>query len=107
MRPSTLRFRTLHGADLRRWLPELGRLRIAVFRDWPYLYEGDEAHEAKYLRGYAETPGAAVIVSFDGEQPVGAAGVGDGYKAKHRGSFPKAARIVPAAAGATWVFGKR
>ena len=73
MRPSTLRFRTLHGADLRPWLPELGRLRIAVFRDWPYLYEGDEAHEAKYLRGYAETPGAAVIVAFDGEQPVGAA----------------------------------
>jgi GNAT superfamily N-acetyltransferase len=68
-----LRFETLRGSALHPWLPALARLRIAVFRDWPYLYEGDEAYEARYLRAYAEGEGAAAFVAFDGETPVGAA----------------------------------
>ncbi|MBO1073983.1 GNAT family N-acetyltransferase [Roseomonas marmotae] len=68
-----LRFETLRGDALHSWLPALARLRITVFRDWPYLYEGDEAYEARYLRAYAEAAGAAVFVALDGETPVGAA----------------------------------
>eukprot|EP01031_Cornospumella_fuschlensis_P048144 gene48144-58971_t len=30
-------------------LPALARLRITVFRDFPYLYDGDPAYEAAYL----------------------------------------------------------
>jgi len=67
----TLRFATLTGEDLRPALPALARLRIAVFRAWPYLYDGDEAHERKYLADYAASPGAAVIVAMDGDEPVG------------------------------------
>lgn len=68
-----LRFETLAGAALHPLLPDLARLRIAVFRDWPYLYEGDEAYERTYLRAYADAPGAAVVVCRDGERVVGAA----------------------------------
>lgn len=68
-----LRFETLAGAALHPLLPDLARLRIAVFRDWPYLYEGDEAYERRYLRAYADAPGAAVVVCRDGERVVGAA----------------------------------
>ncbi len=64
---------TLRGAALLRHLPALGRLRGAVFREWPYLYQADDAHEADYLRKYAEGPGAAVVVALDGEEAVGAA----------------------------------
>ncbi|MDJ0387068.1 GNAT family N-acetyltransferase [Roseomonas sp. E05] len=73
MAPAPLRFETLRGPALRPWLPALADLRIAVFRDWPYLYEGDAAYEARYLQAYAEGAGAAVIVAFDGNRPVGAA----------------------------------
>jgi GNAT superfamily N-acetyltransferase len=68
-----LSFETLAGAALHPLLPDLARLRIAVFRDWPYLYEGDEAYERRYLRAYADAPGAAVVVCRDGERVVGAA----------------------------------
>ena len=68
-----LRFETLAGAALHPLLPDLARLRIAVFRDWPYLYEGDEAYERRYLRAYADAPGAAVVVCRDGDRVVGAA----------------------------------
>jgi len=67
------RFETLAGTALHPLLPDLARLRIAVFRDWPYLYEGDEAYEQRYLRAYADAPGAAVVVCRDGERVVGAA----------------------------------
>jgi len=73
MAPVPLRFETLRGPALHPLLPALAQLRITVFRDWPYLYEGDAAYEADYLRAYAEGPNAAVIVAFDGDRPVGAA----------------------------------
>ncbi|MFC3125667.1 GNAT family N-acetyltransferase [Pseudoroseomonas globiformis] len=71
MAPFPLRFETLRGAALMPHLPDLAGLRIAVFREWPYLYEGDEAYEARYLRAYAEGEGAAVMLCRDGDRPVG------------------------------------
>ncbi len=63
---------TLTGAAILPLLPELARLRISVFREFPYLYDGDAAYEQTYMRVYAEAPGAAVIVARDGEKIVGA-----------------------------------
>ncbi len=73
MATTDLRFETLRGDALRAWLPRLAGLRIAVFRDWPYLYEGEAAYEEKYLAAYAESPGAAVIAAIDGDRAVGCA----------------------------------
>ena len=74
---SPLRTETLRGAALRPWLPALSRLRVAVFRDWPYLYEGDQRWEEDYLAAYAGHPDAAAILAFatgaQGEEVVGAA----------------------------------
>jgi hypothetical protein len=41
----TVRVEPLVGAALARGLPALARLRIAVFRSWPYLYDGTLEHE--------------------------------------------------------------
>ena len=73
MSPVYLTFETLRGAAIHPLLPALARLRIAVFREWPYLYEGDEAYERRYLRAYADAPGAAVVVCRVGKEVVGAA----------------------------------
>lgn len=70
-----IRVETCTGAALLPMLPALARLRIAVFREWPYLYDGDESvgYETEYMRSYAQSPGAAIIVAVVGEEPVGAA----------------------------------
>lgn len=70
--PPVLRVETRRGADLLPLLPDLARLRIEVFRAWPYLYDGDEAYERTYLRTYVDSPRAGVVVAFDGDRPVGA-----------------------------------
>ncbi|GBQ27992.1 GNAT family N-acetyltransferase [Gluconacetobacter sacchari] len=64
---------TLTGEHIVPVLPDLARLRIAVFREWPYLYDGDVAYEERYLQFYVRSPGAAIIVARDGGTVIGAA----------------------------------
>lgn len=60
------------GEGLRRYIPDLARLRIQVFRDWPYLYEGDEPYERTYLETYIRSPRSVVVLALDGGRAVGA-----------------------------------
>lgn len=61
------------GAELAGVIPALARLRILVFRDFPYLYDGDVAYEADYLADFANAPDAVAVVARDGATIVGAA----------------------------------
>ncbi len=70
---TTARIRLLHGEALLPWLGALARLRLEVFRAWPYLYAGREADERAYVRRYAENPKALVVAAFAGDEPVGMA----------------------------------
>ena len=58
---------------MRPWLPALARLRVTVFRDWPYLYDGAPDAEAVYRGSLARCPRAGLAVASDGEQVVGCA----------------------------------
>ncbi|GIX34132.1 MAG: N-acetyltransferase [Lysobacterales bacterium] len=69
---SELSLQTLSGAAIRPYLPEVARLRIAVFREWPYLYDGDLDYEARYLEVYARSGSAVLVLVRDGERVVGA-----------------------------------
>ena len=59
--------KSLAGEEIRSVLPALARLRIVVFRDWPYLYDGTLEYEEKYLAKLAAAPGAVCIVARDGD----------------------------------------
>ena len=65
--------RVLTGATLDAALDDVARLRIAVFRDWPYLYDGSVAYERDYLQTYRDSPGAVLVGAFEGARLVGAA----------------------------------
>ena len=67
-----IRVAPLTGAALAGALDDVARLRIEVFRDWPYLYDGDAAYERAYLQIYRDSPGAIVVGAFDGDRLVGA-----------------------------------
>jgi len=66
-----LRLVRLTGAALKDKLPDIARLRISVFREWPYLYDGDMAYEKAYLESYAK-PGALCVAAFVADEMVGA-----------------------------------
>jgi len=50
----------------------LAELRIAVFREWPYLYEGSLDYEQNYLKHYADCPESVVALAMEGERVIGA-----------------------------------
>lgn len=63
----------LTGPDLAAALPELARLRITVFREWPYLYDGNAAYEEEYLAGLSKAKDAVIVAARDGDAMVGMA----------------------------------
>jgi GNAT superfamily N-acetyltransferase len=69
----TIRVAPLIGKDMAGALPALARLRIAVFRDWPYLYDGTLSYEEKYLAKLAAAQGAVIVAAYDGEEIIGCA----------------------------------
>ena len=68
-----LDIRVLTGADTADVLEDLARLRVSVFRAFPYLYDGDPENEAHYLRSYGDHPKSIVVGAWDGTALVGAA----------------------------------
>lgn len=69
----SLTVRALTGAEMAAAIDDLARLRITVFADWPYLYDGDAAYEAGYLREFSAAPDAVLVAALDGKRIVGAA----------------------------------
>ncbi|HEX5958702.1 MAG TPA: GNAT family N-acetyltransferase [Hyphomicrobiaceae bacterium] len=69
----TLRIAPLTGTAMADALPVLARLRMAVFRDWPYLYDGTAAYEERYLAKLAAARGAIIAAAYDGAEIVGCA----------------------------------
>ena len=62
----------LTGDGLRARLDDLAKLRIEVFRAWPYLYKGDLAYERQYLPRYADAKTGTLIVAQEEGKIVGA-----------------------------------
>jgi GNAT superfamily N-acetyltransferase len=72
-REVTLRIEPVSGEALQRALPALARLRIEVFREWPYLYEGTLDYEANYIERFARLKNGVIVMASDGGEAVGAA----------------------------------
>jgi GNAT superfamily N-acetyltransferase len=70
---SELTVEALSGKAIERHLRDLAALRIAVFREFPYLYEGTRDYEARYLRDYAASDRSVVVIARAGNEVVGAA----------------------------------
>jgi GNAT superfamily N-acetyltransferase len=61
------------GAAASAYLRDLAALRVEVFREFPYLYEGNFDSETKYLRGYAASARSTLAIARQGDRVVGVA----------------------------------
>lgn len=69
----SLTFEVLSGDAITDALDDLARLRIAVFAEWPYLYDGDMDYERKYVATYRDAEEAILVAAKDGDRIVGVA----------------------------------
>lgn len=72
MHQPNIKICTFIGPVMRAYLPGIARLRIEVFRDYPYLYETNAQYETEYLRKYSNCKEAVVVIVFDGSEIIGA-----------------------------------
>ena len=69
---NNIQLRRFTGNEVERLIPEVARLRIEVFREFPYLYDGNMEYESKYLRTYTESPDSVIVIAFDRDKVIGA-----------------------------------
>lgn len=70
MSPS-IQIRRVTGKDILSYVEDAAKLRIAVFREFPYLYDGSQSYEAEYLKTYAASEGSVFVLATSRNQVVG------------------------------------
>jgi GNAT superfamily N-acetyltransferase len=93
----TFEVRPLTGAELHGAIDALAALRITVFSAFPYLYDGDTAYEAEYLKEFIAAPDAVLVAAFDGTRIVGAATASPMHAQKDEFRAPFEARGIDTA----------
>ncbi|QVL55435.1 MAG: GNAT family N-acetyltransferase [Simkaniaceae bacterium] len=62
----------LIGNKILPYIAEIAKLRIQIFHEWPYLYEGCLEYEKKHLQTYTKTQESLVIIAKHGNRIIGA-----------------------------------
>ncbi len=70
---NSIQYETLHGKAAEAHIEDLARLRIQVFREFPYLYDGTTAYEARYLQTYFQCPDSLIVLARVADRIVGCA----------------------------------
>ncbi|MFG0250661.1 MAG: GNAT family N-acetyltransferase [Phycisphaeraceae bacterium JB051] len=70
--PKVDQVKCVFGQQAAEHATDLARLRISVFREYPYLYDGDMAYEQHYIEQYVQSPGSVIVLALDGDVIVGA-----------------------------------
>ena len=66
-----LRIFHFQGQDAKPYFADMARMRIELFREFPYLYDGTLEHEREYLEKYFSCPQAHVLLVFAADAVVG------------------------------------
>lgn len=68
----SLTIQTLHGEQIAAFIDDVAHLRIEVFHEFPYLYEGDMAYERRYLKTFSQAKDSVLVLALHDEMVVGA-----------------------------------
>jgi GNAT superfamily N-acetyltransferase len=68
---STIEYKVCTGTGIIPYLKNLAALRIEVFREFPYLYDGSLEYEEKYLSGYNRNQQSIIVLAIEDEVVIG------------------------------------
>lgn len=61
----------VRGRDVENYLNDVARLRIQIFREFPYLYDGSMDYEKDYLSVYSQSEESLMVLAIHGQEIVG------------------------------------
>ena len=59
-----IEYKKIYGREISDYLDQIAALRIEVFREFPYLYEGSLDYEKKYLQVYVDSDSSMIILAI-------------------------------------------
>jgi len=62
----------VESKDILPYLDHLAALRISIFREYPYLYDGDKEYEKHYLKKFSKAQDACIVLAIYEDKVVGA-----------------------------------
>lgn len=62
----------IRGPEIENHIDDLGRFRIKIFREYPYLYDGNIEFERVYLSPYSRNPESLLLILQDARGIIGA-----------------------------------
>lgn len=68
----SIKVKSYFGTEANQFIDDLASLRMQVFREFPYLYEGSVENEARYLATFLQAADSIIVIAFDGDRVVGA-----------------------------------
>lgn len=68
---SELSIQRFKGNQALPYIDDLARLRLTVFKEYPYLYQGNMAYEKEYLQTYAACKESVLVIVKKGDEVVG------------------------------------
>jgi hypothetical protein len=93
-----IKIRSFTGSSFREFIPCIARLRLEIFREYPYLQERNIEEEKQFLKKHSEHPEAIAILVFEGSTIVGASmGIPMIYEKKEYQKSLLERRLNPAA----------
>lgn len=63
--------KSFKGEDFNKYKEELANLRIQIFREYPYLYDGTIEYEKKYLETFNQSKDSIIVVGFEKSKVIG------------------------------------
>ena len=67
-----IQYKKLYGNQMEIYRNSIAELRMEVFKEYPYLYDGDLEYEAKYLDYYIRSKKSLVVLALVDDHVVGA-----------------------------------
>ena len=62
----------IRGPEIENHIDDLGKFRIEIFREYPYLYDGNIQFERVYLSPYSRNPESLLLILQDAHGIIGA-----------------------------------
>ena len=59
--------RHVYGKQIQSYIDDIASLRLKVFKDFPYLYDGNIEDEHKYLERYSLSKNSLVLLFLDND----------------------------------------
>lgn len=67
-----IEIKTLKGKMILPFIEQIANLRITVFRDYPYCYDGSMAYESEYLKTYTNCEESTIVIALSDQCIIGA-----------------------------------